>query len=445
MTRFSMAFVAAVALAALSGCLGGGGGGSTAAPAAQMPREPAPAPTPEPAADPEPEPMAGPAPAPEPARAQIGADDLWGRGGPNLYYRMFFWTVGFSQQPAGSTRIAEVSGYEAVSSTVSVLPLQDGSGVRVRRTDPYGRVSAEPSSGRAGPDITVFESSGGPVSEVGQDAAIFGRVAWDDGDDDAGRWVSWGWWLEWRGADFVANAPSAWSRGSPNFGAFADGWEFQRNVPELPTTGTARYRGPTAGVFTSGFGGSEDAPTGHGHGPTDFNLSGQIGNGVAGSLYTGEFTGSVDWIMTYTGADANAHDARLLGDVRIGRLDGVVTDRATGARRSQVIEYSATEPGPAWRLAGWVGNLRGPLEDPEDYGNIYSTSENEGGRRVAPALISGSGFGPGATGSGNWHGRLSSVTSGGHPRSMIGIYNLEANTENSEHHFSGAFLAPLVE
>lgn len=447
MTGYFKTFVAAVALAALpglSGCLGGGGG-STAAPAAQMPREPAPEPMAEPAADPDPKPMAEPA-------SGGAAFDPWGRAADVILNNLADVDAGGDPNPKEGPSghpgpWTQVTSSVGVGDRALVSPLPDGSGIRVTRSD----TAANPDYTVTGePDVMLFESSGGFVSEVGTERAIFARTAWDSGDD--GNWTSWGWWLEFRGADFVENAPDPLESAAGRLITFADGREF-RGVPErLPQTGTARYRGPAMGVFASA--------TGPGGSNSDFRYH-SFGEGEARSLTTGEFTGSVDWTMTYTGADDRNADAKLLGEIRIGRLEGVRTDYMTGARQRVEREFPASG-GPAWRLAGVVPSSEYISREEvryyaRDYGLVDYLVRYEGSRPnrrvVAPVLISGFGE-EGRNGASDWHGRLSSVTSAeGHPRSLIGVFKAgadglaigEEGNGTTYYYFAGAFLAPLVE
>ena len=457
MFRYLNALLAVVALGALpglSGCLGGGGGGSTAAPSAQMPREPAPAPapapraraepTPDPAADPEPDPApaprAAPTPipptqAPAPARTPVVAADMWRASGWKIIYELFFATSGSQMVYPYDTRgnpnlnygpgpwspwlSSRYNGYAEVS------PLADNSGIRVARSP-----KSDGSEGNA--RVTVFESSGGAVSDVRTDGAVFGRVAWIDGDDDDGRWLSWGWWLDYRSGDFIANAPKALSEccNYPSFGAFVDGPEFRVSPASLPERGSATYRGPAMGVFASMVGdGGRDPDTGH----TSFGPSG-VGKGQAGSLYAGEFTGLAEMTMTYTGDNR----ANWATDIRISRMDGGRINRATGASENLVREFEASE-GPAFRF---VGTAWKSSNDGRDYITMVSSD-----RRSEPAdsVVSGFGGGPysGGTG-GRIEVALSNVAgAGGSPRRAAGLFGYDVFKPNEWHSFDGVYVMPL--
>ena len=456
MTGYFRMLVAVVALAALPGLSGcGGGGGSTAAPAAQMPREPAP----EPMAEPAPEPMAEPAAGSEPGQSGFKDDDLWGLGGPGIYRAMF---NPFNRLPTNVATSEERTRHYGYASSfdnfgsyrntrdgIQVSALPDGSGVRVTRS----YTGNEP---RAWDDDLAFESGGGPVSDLREDLAVFGRIMWDGGN--GGNWSAWGWWLEFRGADFIANAPLALKTGAVVAAVFADGPEFRSEVawPDRPLS--ARYRGSVAGVF-----GSLEAREGSiGHishttigfpadtfgFPADgvVSLSERVaiarnahgGPRAQGSVTTGEFMGSIDLALTYNGLIRTGalRDQSLSGDIRISRMDGMRTDIVTGATEKVVREFGASG-GLSFGFAGSTDNI-----------------ERDGRFEFSPTVVSGfedtvlSGFGDKARTSLNSsiRGRFSSMAAAdGSPRSVAGIMHLRVEDEQVWHDFMGAFLAPRVE
>ena len=441
--RMLVAVVALAALPGLSGCLGGGGG-SSAAPAAQMPREPAPEPMAEPAADPDPEPMAEPAadpepkpmaepaadPAAEPARSGIKSlSDAWSLAGVEIFraHRRAGWSSNrgnradftAARRPGWLYRGSRIIDYGDGGGAhhdhvagIHVAALPDGSGVRVRSRAP------QKDTGAPG-DVLTIESGGGRISEVTTDSAVFGRIEWDAGDD--GNWTSWGWWLELRGADFIANAPQGMV--SADYRAFVEGPEFHdeplgRDYRELyPATGTARYRGPAAGMFTS-----------HQEGRLSFT------NDLGGVVTVGEFTGSVDLTINFgrKAFPSQYHLGTIDGNLRLSRMEGARTNTETGAVEKMVREFGASD-GPVIGLPRDLGfSNRG-------VGGNFSDSGT-------PRVVA-SGLGEATRVRAVWDGRLSSVlTAGGVPRSMAGVFEVYVDKEDSslDHHFYGAFLAPLV-
>ena len=489
MFRYLNALLAVVALGALpglSGCLGGGGGGSTAAPAAQMPREPAPAPAPraraeptpepEPAADPEPEPMiAGPAPAPRaaptpapptqaPAAKPATRADLWRGvsyeeydsglrgdevrrdGGGNAIFRNIQFSSGGTDETYAYQRYA-YSGFtrlpglwtpwvktNGVNATL-VEPLADKSGIRMTRSRYFRDDECRVNSCLGEDNITVFESSGGAVTDIRRDGAVFGRTVWNDGDDDNRRWSAWGWWLEYRAGDFIANAPgereNPW-RETQRYGVFVDGPEFRASPASLPETGSATYRGPAMGVFASNVGAAElDS------GPTQRRVSLRR---PTDSLYAGEFTGSAEIAMTYPGEHGLADHVT---NIRISRMDGVMTNLWTGVKAPHVRTFTASE-GPAFRWEGRVFSLSNPSGHSGGEGGSYLTSSS--------SLEEVSGLGMVSTANtllGNAGHSLSLAFSnvegaGGNPRNIGGLFMVRAHQANKRDYFLGVFLAPLV-
>ena len=450
MTGYLGMLVSVVALAALpvlSGC-GGGGGGSAAAPVAAAP-EPAPGPMAEPMAEPAPEPMAEPAPEPmaEPARSGIASvADAWTLGGAGIYPVVrratteYLGTLDIAIQ--NRTKLSSISR-SSVSGVgvIRVSELPDGSGIRVSQGyDRYERGHFGNLERR--PAYVAFESGGGPVSEVGsevgtEEGAVFGRVRWDDGDDDDGRWTAWGWWLHIRGADLVANAPRrAWERA--NVSAFAEGPEFQLPPVQRSEPGSARYRGPAGGVFASFETRAGQILTEAGR----LQTGDELDRSAEGSVVTGEFTGSVDLVMTF---DIFAHNirSRLAGDIRVSRMDGVRTDLRTGASEKAVQQFGASD-GPVWRFPQNPVDLL--LEPNKLEEGSFLVTDNISGRPDWRGAELVSGFGEGATGNGVWSGRVSGVAApDGSPRSIAGVFKLEATAGNTHHDFVGAFLAPWAE
>ena len=431
MTGYFRMLVAAVALAALPGLSGcGGGGGSSAAPAAQMPREPAPEPMAEPAADPDPEPMAEPAadpepkpmaepaadPAAEPARSGIKSlSDAWSLAGEEIRSAVHRSQTKESVNQAsfsgnfaelgvdrGDNRVTEES-----ASHIHVSALPDGSGVRVRRRDDNG-------------DILTIEGGQGRISEVTTDMGLFGRIEWDAGND--GNWTAWGWWLEIRGADFIANAPRGTA--SVKYNAFVEGPEFQlrRGRRDLPATGSARYRGPAGGVYSL----LEYAENAR---PADDHEY----------VTVGEFTGSVDLTMNYhdpRNPQTSGRFASINGHLLVSRMEGARTS-VSGVTEKVMREFGASD-GPK------IGFPIGQVGPNTLYGEVRS------GER-APVV---SGLGRATFGGGVWGARLSKVlTAGGDPRSMAGAFVLRAQDRDAElrnergprYQFNGVFLAPVVE
>ena len=461
MTGYLKTFVAVVALAALpglSGCLGGGGGGSTAAPAAQMPREPAPEPMAEPAADPDPAPMADPAAARPPAPAQSGIvpADVWGPGGWKIHDRLYHVDGESNLRPtpydgrAGSDTSGPWSPWHSggwYNTYTRVSPLADKSGIRVTRSplgvDPFDRDDPinidEPEDNG---NITVFEKRGsGVVSDVETDGAVFGRVEWDDGADDGGRWLSWGWWLEYRGRNFIADASRALSHcAAPDrdiaSGCLSnvagtlvvDGPEFRSPPTSLPERGSiGTYRGPAFGLFSSAFVSSGESAT-----RGSYFAAQNIGKGQAGSLYTGEFTGSTEITMNY-GTSTTA--SRVVADIRIARMDGVLTNRGTGVSENLVRQFDASD-GPAFRYSG---GLRRSYD--HDDGSLVSVIVD-----MRPDTVAGVGARTNQL-DGNMEIVLSNVAgAGGHPRRVAGTFyaRIGVNNLTEAHYFAGVYVAPLV-
>ena len=458
MTGYLKTLVAVVALAALpglSGCLGGGGG--SAAPAAQMPREPAPAPapraraepTPEPAADPEPaaeptpEPTrAAPAPAPTPAAKPATRADLW-RG--DRYYRgegvedysdwiddnfgggdNIFSIIGrddgdldgiYSYDRSRTWASEDIPGLwspwvmssDSDSHTL-VEPLADKSGIRMTRSYRAERVG-----------IPVFESSGGAVTDIRTDGAVFGRTVWNDGDDDNRRWSSWGWWVEYRARDFIANAPRTWIQ-QPELGVFVDGPEFRASPASLPETGSATYRGPAMGVFASDVG------------EVDSSVVPRRTERPTDSLYAGEFTGSAEITMTYPGETGTLADH--VTNIRISRMDGVRTNRGTGEASPHVRTFTASE-GPAFRFEGYVTTLGNEGGDHLSSSSSLEEVSGLGMVSTANTLLGNAGH--------DLHLAFSNVEgAGGNPRNIGGLFMVRAHQANKRDHFLGVFLAPLV-
>ena len=438
MTGYFRMLVAAVALAALPGCGGGGGGGST--PAAQTPREPAPAPAPraraEPTPEPTPEPAADPEPAPtpepmaEPAAEPATRADLWRGesdpdasvrviGGGEAIYRTIWRSAGnldgiYGYDRSRTWAFEDIPGLwspwvisSASDSHTLVSPLADRSGIRMTRSYRAERVG-----------IPVFESSGGAVTDIRTDGAVFGRTVWNDGGDDNRRWSSWGWWMEYRSEDFIANAPRAWIQ-QPELGVFVDGPEFRASPASLPETGSATYRGPAMGVFASEVG-EVDSATHHRY------VRG-------GSLYAGEFTGSAEITMTYPGQTAKADHVT---NIRISRMDGVRTNRGTGESIPHVRTFTASE-GPAFRFEGYVTTLS---NEGGDYFSSSSSLEEVSGLGMVSTgntLVGNAGH--------DLHLAFSNVEgAGGNPRNIGGLFMVRAHGANKRDHFLGVFLAPLV-
>ena len=467
MTGYLRMFVAAVALAALpglSGCLGGGGGGSTAAPAAQTPREPAPVPMAEPAADPEPAAEPTPEPMAEPGGSGIASvADAWGAGEPpyalrrlgsrksvsgleNYYGPSRFQTSQGNDHdgsPEETRRVGPPLGpwsrvvmrgtdidynrhpnASDYAPNALVRPSADGSGAGVVVTDATGvpryLPNDHPRAGQLEPQRTylLFENGAGAVSDVGKDRAVFGRVAWDDGADDSGRWSAWGWWMEIRGADFIASAPNrSVSAEVVEVGVFADGLEFFGATEPLPATGSARYRGPAGGIFSSR---RDDG------------------------LYTGEFTGTADIVMDY-GMDQGAVDsdlASLTADIRVTGMDGMRVNLDTLAGEKETHEFGASG-GPAWRIKSTTALRPNPGET--EFGGIWTTPGRSELVSFPAELLSGGV----ASGGGYIIGMTSNVRVGGNPRSIAGAFRLGVTETRPEgrtlHDFGGAFLAPLAE
>ena len=452
-----LAIVVLGALPALSGCLGGGGG-STAAPmrapepAPQPMAEPAADPEPkqmaEPAADPEPKPMAEPAadpdPMAEPARAGIKSlADAWGLSRDDRVYdtvRRAGWSTIYDPTDDITKSINEISrswipgrnrgSGQVGGGAVQVLPLPDESGVRVRHYD--GNTE----------DILTFESGGGRVSRVEADEAVFGRIAWDAGDD--GNWTAWGWWLEFRGADFIANAPNG--MGSVDAVAFVQGPEFQKSLGgelarRLPETGSAHYRGPAAGMFASW------------EGESLFHANRSFGTGT---VTLGEFTGSVDLTMKFGGSTPGGWDGAVGGNLLVSRMEGVRTTPA-GVSEKMVREFGASD-GAVFTLT--PANFDAGYSTLSFSGDSYTREQFKDWRPRSPVL----GLGKGITiqPPGSWWGRSSrELTADGLPRRIAGVFEIEASNNRFEgglapreesatapyveYRLIGSFLAPLVE
>ena len=464
MTGYLKTFVAVVALAALpglSGCLGGGGGGSTAAPAAQMPREPAPEPMAEPAADPEPAPMADPAADPEPAPAPRAAPAPAPTPAPmpasaptpeslkgQLFGREGGWFVAneIETDLVFGTRVGPELGEQKHKrpwsptaalhggvGSMSVAPLPDGSGVRVvRPADP------EKTDVRVDPVVTVFEKGdSGAVFDLRTNGAVFGRVEWDNGADDNERWSAWGWWLEFIGGNFIADAARAFAARPPdylgrswvNFAAFSDGAEFQGAPPSLPERGTATYRGPAMGLFSDMHSPGERLPS------IGFEPWGQ-GPGI---LYTGEFTGSVEMTMDFGKRDTpgTISDAGKLADVstliQITRMDGVRTNYETGVSENLVRQFEASNPLVFRENRGFYNSHNNIA--------VYRAIGGDG-----MTLVSGLEGEPRDV-----HGRVAALISnvagaGGNPRRVAGTFDIGVEyLFDRRLSFVGAFMAPLVE
>ena len=426
MFRYPNALLAVVALGALvglSGCLGGGGGGSTAAPAAQMPSEPAPAPAPRARAEPTPEPEPAPAPRAAP-KSGWQAVDLWQQASVSAQFNLVRpHNIGAS----GLTDSGRISlGKTTRGSSPSVSPLSDGSGVRV------SAVSSVEHFGDQSP--VTFDSRGGPVFEVGTKEALLGRVAWDDGDDDEGRWTAWGWWVALRGVDFLESAPDPAPILEGASGVFADGPEFREAPGSLPETGTGRYRGTATGVFRAS-----------NHADASFHPG--RGFGAARRSGAGEFTASVDLVMNYGVQVPNPFDQRAItADMRVVRMDGTwwrntVTVEEFGSRvrttPEKIVQEFGASGGPAWVMKGTI--YREPRQRSRiSYGTFSSDS-------MKPDDVSGVGPGIHRT-TGTMAGRLSNVPgAGGHPRSALGVFGVDLEGHGTFFNFSGAFLAPLVE
>ena len=457
--RMLVAVVALAALPGLSGCLGGGGGGSTTAPAAQMPWEPAPEPMAEPAADPDPAPMAEPS-----GRSRWQAADVWQLGS--------FSGLSYSNRINGGGRWSNLDdqwGYfdplvngdsngAYKFNTHSVSPLSDGSGVRVRMEAADQRENYTGSFGNDSPPVT-FDSSGGPVSRIGTEEALLGHVEWDSGDGDDGRWTAWGWWLAYRGTDFMEDAQglrsfSLVNRNAAASAVFADGAEFRSRAASLPETGIGRYRGTGRGIFTA-------------FNTTDTSFHSGRGFGAAKKQGMGEFTASVDLTMDYGDVypERYPEHAAMTAEIRVVRMDGQWWDTpGKGFKAPEKItqEFGASG-GPAWR---YYGSVFLPITDPDPSeqrdapfqpigafgrtdGHTYRHPDDttlEDPRRFE--VISG--FGPVLSENGNIIGRLSTVPGAGdHPRRAMGLFWAEGSGGSGDdvmkHEFSGAFLAPLVE
>ena len=291
-----------------------------------------------------------------------------------------------------------------------VEPLADKSGIRMTRSYRAERVG-----------IPVFESSGGAVTDITTDGAVFGRTVWNDGDDDNRRWSSWGWWMEYRAGDFIANAPRTWIQ-TPELGVFVDGPEFRASPASLPETGSATYRGPAMGVFASDVG--------------EYDRSSAVQERTirpTDSFYAGEFTGSAEITMTYPGEIGLADHVT---NIRISRMDGVMTNVGTQARTPHVRTFTDSE-GPAFRWEGYV-----------------STDSNEGRRvlvsRSSLEEVSGLGMVStantllGSAGNSLYLAFSNVEGAGGNPRNIGGLFMVRAHQANKRDHFLGVFLAPLV-
>ena len=123
-------------------------------------------------------------------------------------------------------------------------------------------------------------------------------------------------------------------------------------------------------------------------------------------------------------------------------MDGMRTDLRTGATEKSVQEFGASG-GPAFKLAdGSVpfvddnGVIRGDI-----YGAVLRSPGDAGDRQT---ILSG--YEAGTTGYADWSARVSSVAgANGFPSSTAGTLLIVAYEDGTEHYFSGAFLAPLVE
>lgn len=438
-----LAVVALGALPALSGCLGGGGGGSTAAPAAQMPREPAPTPAPRARAEPTPEPEPAPepkaepepqaparraAPAPAPAAKPATRADLWENAG---------WVWSHIGSESGSTE--NIYPYDRQGSWASE-PVAGLTSPWVITSDTNSHHVAEPLlAGKPGFGMTryyraeedripVFESSGGALTDIGTDGAVFGRTVWDDGSDDNGRWSAWGWWLEYRAGDFIANAPgrahNPWRQSIPVLGVFVDAPEFRVSPASLPETGSATYRGPAMGVFASHLG--------------EVDSVGFVKS--TDSYYGGEFTGSAEITMTYPGTGTLADHVT---NVRISRMDGSRRVGNSGPWENVVQEFDPGE-GPAFRWEGYVTSISNPDDHSGGADGRYLSASS--------SLEQVSGLGDVSTANtliGNAGNSLSLAFSnvegaGGNPRNIGGLFMVRAHQTNKHDHFMGVFLAPLV-
>ena len=285
-----------------------------------------------------------------------------------------------------------------------------------------------------GPD-TEFESGGGAVSRVGTHQWLSGQVMFD-GDDD-GHWTAMGWWLEYRGGDFIASAPH-WPEGRPAYlnaaqavAVFADGSEFRRQPDSFPQSGIGRYRGTISGP-TSWYGDSSQFAGG----------IGAEGDGLA--WFAGEFTASIDMQMNYPAR--NIHGiADLVSHVRVKSVDGVwgdfrnFVDPLESGNDAYLIGDAKAEfgesGGPAWRVEG---ALEG---DGSFSSHVYG---------VLDGLNTASGFKSSATGGATMVGVVSSVkASNGHPRSVTGIFwgdvDFVPYTDTHKAIFIAPFLMPMAE
>ena len=423
MTRYFktlVAVVAVVALGALPGLSGCGGGGSTAVPVAQMPRELAPAPKP-----------GSPWQAAELWQQAYGHANV---GGHSPYHGLIFDT---NDLDAGNQRKELGAAEEPLS--VSVSPLSDGSGVRVSAVSDKDKEKEKTHFGDQSP--VTFDSRGGPVFEVGTKEALLGRVAWDGGDDDDGRWTAWGWWVALRGVDFLESAPNAAPALQGTSAVFADGLEFRGPPDSLPETGIGRYRGTATGVFSAG-------------NYTDASWHSGRGFGAARRSGAGEFTASVDLTMNY-GVRRLRNDPSMTADMRVVRMDGTWWDNSgtaeeysAGVRPQKIVQEFGASGGPAWRFEGGVSwPSSGPIHISHGTFTNYGAATS-----ITPKGLSNvSGFvPPGENGikvTGSLQGRLSNVSgAGGHPRSALGVFRIEGSAATGfSQDFNGVFLAPLVE
>ena len=124
-------------------------------------------------------------------------------------------------------------------------------------------------------------------------------------------------------------------------------------------------------------------------------------------------------------------------------MDGIRTNRATGATENLVREFDASEEGPAFRWEGYVFSSSNP--------SGHSAGEGRS-LRASSSLEEVLGLGTVSTANtliGNAGNSLALAFSnvagaGGSPRNIGGLFMVRAHQANKRDHFLGTFLAPLV-